>query len=320
MPKFNRDEFLAATNDNNEFDDIPSGTYELELTHTGFKEFDSGSENVSFGWQLTDENENYAGQMVWWNQNVTKKNGEQNDIGVQQLCSWCMKMSNGRFNVDAFLDDPETELERLHGTIVLASVKKTEKDGYVNYEFRHRRTRKVVYDNPQGSEQTSNEVDMSENLVEERELRIGDDVAFKKAGGIAVGKCVSFVGNNQEGYVEVAIKGHENMNIPVADVVAIAEDCSVYKEGLFNKEEPASSPVEAVETLEDEDDVLDEEPTQHAPKLEKGQKVTYQWEGKSLSGSIYDINEDEGTLRVVVIREDGKKVARKLNISDVVPS
>lgn len=310
MPKFDRNAFLSAANEgeDKEFIDVPSGTYELELTHTGFKEFESNAENVSLGFQLTDANEQYVGQMVWWNQNITKKDGTQNDIGVQQLCSWCMKMSGGRFNVDAFLDDPEAELERFQGTVVLAKVTKKEKDGYINYDVIHRRTRTVVYDNPK--EENSSDVNMTEQIAEERELQIGDNVSFKKAGGLAVGKVVSFAGNNLEGYVEVAIEGHENFNVDVKDIVAIAGNIEDYKERLFQKDE------ESLEN-EDDDDILDEEPVVEIPKLEKGQKVSYIFNGEKFISPIHDINEDEGTLRVVIVRDDGKKAARKLNISDV---
>lgn len=66
-----------------------------------------------------------------------------------------------------------------------------------------------------------------------------------------------------------------------------------------------------------EEKVLDDE--LEIPVLKKGMSVSYSWQGKTLKSTIYDIDEDAGIIKVIAINGNGQKVARKINLTNILP-
>jgi len=131
-PTFNREAFQQANQaaqQQGEFAQIEKGIYIASIERAEMKETTNGAYQAVFGWQISEEDENYANQYVWWNQTLVNTDGTMNNIGLQVLNQVYYSLSEGQFDPDHFQYDEAGEVtnddeihERFFGSVAKIQV------------------------------------------------------------------------------------------------------------------------------------------------------------------------------------------------------
>jgi len=184
---FSEDDFNKAAGDvasgkgqgDGEFPVISKGTYVAHVERAAFKQADSGSEQVSIGFQIDEDDDNHANQYVFWNQNLVKKDGNANEIGLRSFVTMIHALTDKTANLGKFGNEEtrDSELEELIGTRVKIHVVPKTVGEYTNYTIKVRGLLENVYasnsNNELDTDDTSDEVpfdeshDPSENVDDE---------------------------------------------------------------------------------------------------------------------------------------------------------
>ena len=319
-----------------DFDDVERGKYEAFLKRLEFVEstkllengFPSKSVQLKCGWQISKDDPHFPSQYVWTQQNVKNKEGEDNEVGIQQLCYLLNSASEGMFDEVAFVQDPKMELTKFIDTKAIIDVnykvEKYEGKDQKRYtvkidevlENKYQQLSPELEETQQTSSKPTEEV-KPEDDYDDVEVEIGMRIVFEHTDGHEYFADI-------DGFTELGDK----QVIILTPVNEKKKDGKAFPRPLMveankcRKVDPNAKPLsmqqaDAAGEVEDEE-ILDEDETPTAPKLEKGSDVSYMFEGKEQKTKVHEINEDEGWVKVIAV-VDGKKVARKLSLEAVSP-
>jgi len=309
---FSKDAFKNA-NQGGGYQAVPNGVYNFEVQDCDLTTNEAtGSENFKLNLQVFDHDE-HDGEWVFIQQNIVKKNGEVNEIGLQQMNTWLNRLSDGKFDPDDFEEDENGEitntdevLVKFIGTKFKGMHKSTSKDGYTNSTVNFKA---LLYNNYTNGEAKSKVTDTDINddeldteepvtapnaetkpkeLPSEKDAKIGMEVIFlNKNNQEETGTIQSFVeGPSGEGMVMVKPMTGPPLAILQSNVWALPDEEEDYEEEL---------------------------------PFVKGSKVKAVFRGESYEGTIHEVNESEGTCKVKFLDPAvGKLKLRPQKISDCV--
>jgi hypothetical protein len=319
MAKFNRDAFERANEaakESGSFEDVSPGIYICKLHTCEFKpskKADSKSEQVAFGWQIDKDDEKFAGQMFWWNQTVKNRDGEENEIGLQQLCRFMHQLSEGTFNDDEFFMDPDSTLEKFKGTVARLKVDYAKDDDPNSeygrkYKFFVQRVKDRTYSPNEVAElekegetpETPTVEDDGKSEVIPGESIVGWNDA--KLGKTRYGKVISLMDDptgGENGFLQVSEIDEQTLQPKGKEILTLLQ-----------------SQCQMVEVEDGEEEIVEEEETQTEPELKVGATIKYNFNGKDHTDTVKEIQEDTGKV-IVHASKNGKKVKRTLDITKV---
>jgi hypothetical protein len=352
---FKKEAFLKSNEAGGGDFNVPTGVYIATLERAEFKESkqpDSKSRGASFGWQISDEDPTAPNLYVWDNIWIIGREGATNEIGMNQFSQMLYKLAEGQFDPDEFefnsegvcINEDEV-LDKFVGTKVRLSYKNKGKnaDGYDDTSIKITRILENVYAG-NGQVTPTDEIDSppfdGTVVTEEKSvtIAIGDAVIFEHKGSQCRGRVANYIDGAEPGKGMVSIKetvGNDDTFLKYKDNDALM----LSEEGVFvvgdipnltkldlpdNKRQVKQNETIVIEPVPEEEEILDEEVALVLQKdgtaiynYEGKQVSIYNYEGKQVSSKIHAVNEEEGWIKVVVTK-DNRKVARKIQISDVV--
>lgn len=169
---FSQDAFNKAAEDvksgktgDGDFPVISKGTYLATLEKVGFQLKDSGAEQISMGFQIDADDENHGNQYVYWNQNLVKKDGIENEVGLRQFVTMLQALTDGHADLSKFgsKESRVNELEELLNTRVKIHVIPKTVGEYTNYIIKVRALLENVY-----AENSKSELDDDDTVDESK--------------------------------------------------------------------------------------------------------------------------------------------------------
>lgn len=274
---------------------IPAGIYQFNVEDCLLDTAESGSENFKLNLSICDHDE-YDGQWVFIQQNIVKKNGQTNEIGLAQMNNWLNRLSDGRFDPDDFEEDESGEitntdevLARFIGTKFKGQHKSKTKDGYTNSEVKFKALLYNAYTNGEKSDVTDTnhddeELDTStkpeysrepqpvespENPIksDEKDVKIGMEVIFLNESN-----------QEEQGTITNFIEGQSGEGMVMIKPLT-GEPRAVFQDKVF--------------ALPEEEDFVEED-----LPLVKGSKVKALFRGDMYEGTVHEVDENNGTCKI----------------------
>ena len=348
---FDKDTFLKTAKEVKEskgaggkFPPVQDGIYILQIEDGAIKENESGSQMAGFGFQVTKENQNHVGQYVWWNCCIRKRGAESFPEGMQQFSQMLYKLSEGEFNGEKFAENPDQGMEDFYFTKVKAQVKITENTEQYGPKYsvkvlqvlvnNYAKVNGIKHDMEDSSQQYE-VVTETESPDMARKLIAGYPIVYDNDDGTrSAGRVKSYINGETEFsggmiLIQPCTKDFEPKlkENPIAksqeSCYAIPEQYERDRKANIDLPESPYVPVDGTvaETVTDviDEEILDEGPKLHTKVFEKGEQITYEFEGKFIEGEVYDVtNQGEGFLKVIAMK-DGKKIARKVPLGTIIP-
>lgn len=322
----------AGESQQGNFKDIEKGIYQVEIKKASFKDNPTGSRTVMFGFQIDEEDEKHPNQYVWWFQTIRNTDGQDNEIGIQQLMQRFNQYSDGMFSIDdlEFNENDECTnedeiLERFVGTKLKLQISP---DKPYNGQMQYKTFFQTCIDNKyqngvnksleeSGKSEKKEDVPFDPTDCEIVEVYVGSAVAFLKNNKQFLGRVESFVddptGKDENGFLSVAVTERNDKTF----TKYTGQKMTVMQKDLMTVE--GIPPLSNVNTsLVAEEMELDLEIESEPVKLEVGKEVTYKHNGITEKGPIHSINENEGNVVVIFVSPEGKKKGRKVALTDIV--
>lgn len=295
----------------------PRGHYIAEVMQIGFKksngELEDGTpkkgERFGIGFQIDPDDATAPSQYVWYNQTIVNNDGEDNEIGQISMAKMLETLAEGQFDAAAFCNDSETEVQKFVGTKCKIFINpKKGKNDFWDMKLKVESVLENKYASVKPETEKEDVSSPVEDNAEEVDVQVGMRVAFDwKDGNQYAAKISSFAEMGDKQFIMLEPeqpKQKDGKMFPTPLGVEAHQVSAIL---------PDSSP----EIVDDEELIEDEEEQKVSP-IVKGSKVSYPWQGKTLNGEVYSIDEDEGTLKVIAVI-DGTKKARKVKIEEVIP-
>jgi len=293
--------------------EVGKGVYLCTLRRIGFRTADSGAVSFNCGFQVDEDAEEYANLYIWHNINIQKKDGDENEIGVDQMNQLLHKMSEGAIDVDAFIDDPEQHVEKFLGTEVKVSVnpKTDDKTGFTDSRCKVLTVLKNVYgsnemesnqdeadqDNEPEEKTSSPSVDEDDDGVS---IQIGDLIVYEDENDRPrKGTVINFI----EDLGKVLIQPSWKNSTPIS---VDGDKLLLHPEYLEHREKLAAENTSFKEEEEEE-----EEEEESEPQLREGATVKYQWKGETLEGKVHSL--ENGMVKFRIVKGGEKTVIRKVS-------
>ena len=177
---FSMDAFTAAAEKvdgggDGDFPIIAKGTYLATVEKAFFEHTDNGAEMVKFWFQIDADDNDYANQYVFFNQNLVMISGEENQRGLEEFVKMLYGLTDKQAVLQKFaaLETRDTELEKLLGTKVKIHVTPKTEGEYTNYTVKIRALLENVYAKDSGQQLEQKDITTNAaNASKENEVKL----------------------------------------------------------------------------------------------------------------------------------------------------
>lgn len=321
--KFDLNELRKVNDEASDFDKpvIMNGVADFKVERMTMKE--AGTNGTSTNIAISPLEGEFKERWCWISFNIyDRDSGDLNAKVFKVYLDWLKKLSNSMWSLDDWdspIDDDSARqaavnanLAKFEGSTFNGSIETIQNGEYTNYRVKFKRLLDSKYSAGKIDESTL----IAEQQHEETAVKLvaGQAISYvTNTGQQAIGKVVTLIeppDENTEGQIIVSMTDGSQVPVAQSKVVGILSAEDVAKSGI-NADvtvSPAAPEVIEEDTIDLMDDLLPDEESSPAIKLEKGTEVKVKNKaGEIVEGKIHSINEDTGSVKVAVPK-DGKMI------------